>query len=114
MLKEHNSVIVSINHPLQNVPDKVYNVSSLCDAGHSHCSVPGCFQRDTPYALQIYTYDDHVPKILVDEPNVLPDCGPGGISDLKNPNGADGKVSDKLLILLGFCFWIVFHLERPR
>ncbi len=72
MLNEHNSVIVSINHPLQKVPDKVYNVSSLCVVGHSHCSVPGCFQRDTPYTLQIYTCDDHVPTILVDEPNVLP------------------------------------------
>ncbi len=65
MLNEHNSVIVSINHPLQNVPEKVYNVSSLCVAGHSHCSVHGCFQRDTPYALQIYTYDDHVKYLLM-------------------------------------------------
>ncbi len=44
MLKEHNSVIVSINHPLQNVPDKVYNVSSLCVVGHSLCSVPVVFR----------------------------------------------------------------------
>lgn len=70
-LKKHDSVIVSINHPLQEeVPDKVYNVSSLCDRGH--CSVPGCFQRDTPYTLRIYANDDLVPKILVDEPNLLP------------------------------------------
>lgn len=71
MLKEHKSVIASIKPPLQKDSDKVYNVSSLCDG--ERCSVPGCFQRDSLYTLEIYDNDDHtVSKILFIKTNLQP------------------------------------------
>ncbi|KAL1254913.1 hypothetical protein QQF64_012974 [Cirrhinus molitorella] len=111
-LKEHDSVIVLIGSPLQKDLEKVYSVSSLYDGGH--CSVPGCFHRDTPYALEIYLeYNDTVAEVFLDKSNLLPVCGPEGIAGRKNPNGVDVILCNKLVILLAFCFWLIFHLKGP-
>ncbi|KAF4100963.1 hypothetical protein G5714_019159 [Onychostoma macrolepis] len=109
-LKKHESVRVLVQLPSEE-DEQIHNVSSLYVGGN--CSVLGCLQRDTLYSLKIYADDnDPVPKILLNK-NVLPDCGPEGIS-VKNPNGSDGNLCNKLLNLLVFCYWIVFHLEGPR
>ncbi|KAK2887754.1 hypothetical protein QQF64_012951 [Cirrhinus molitorella] len=113
-LKKHESVIVSVESPFQKDFEKVYNVSSLYHG--KHCLVLGCFHRDMPHGLKIYPNDNgHVPEVLFDKSNLQPVCGLEGISTTKqpvkteqrkahDPNGADGKLSNKLLILLAFCF----------
>lgn len=76
--------------------------------------MPGCFQRSMHYRLQMYANDkDPVPKILLNKTDLQPECDPEAISD-KKTNSADGKLCNKLLIPLAFCFWIVFLLEGPR
>ncbi|XP_052439457.1 E3 ubiquitin-protein ligase TRIM39 isoform X17 [Carassius gibelio] len=107
VLKKHESVIISIIPPLLTDSDRVYNVSSLCDG--ERCSVQGCFQRDSLYTLEIYTFgDETMSEKLVDEPNLQPDCSPKSRPVRKYPNSADGKLCNELLISLAICFLIVF------
>ncbi|CAM4640669.1 unnamed protein product [Leuciscus chuanchicus] len=81
-LKQLKSVHVRVEHQSVPVLDKTF--SSLYDGGH--CSVPGCFQRDEKYTLEIYTHDnathenERVLELLY-KTIVQPDCGPEGISD---------------------------------
>ncbi|KAK7124195.1 hypothetical protein R3I94_018529 [Phoxinus phoxinus] len=100
-LKQLKSVHVLVQHRSDTVLDKTF--PGVYDGGR--CSVPGCFEKDAKYTLQIYTHDNEkVPKLLYDKPDVQPECDtetPG--KRIVAPAGADRNFSNKLLILLTFC-----------
>ncbi|KAK9958205.1 hypothetical protein ABG768_012379 [Culter alburnus] len=103
-LEQHESVLVLIRRPSYEDLEEIQTVSSLYDGGR--CSVPGCFQRDTMCTLKIYTHDNRtVPKVLIDKTDLQPACDPEAISDKSKPDGADGNLSNKLLILLAALLW---------